>query len=190
MSRLTTAFATKLTKVLYGIIALGVALAAWFGINMFIASSAYSEVSRSTVELRKRLAEEQKVIEEANQMPAPNQPSGLASVAVFQSALEQVAKANDCALTEFTTSRTPSPFLSRYSKAAPQGDCSQVEVKLQLTGTARSLIRAIESLTSLEIPFELSTMELTRQATVRRDEALLNSSIELNIVLPPTGGVQ
>lgn len=189
MGRLiTSAFANKLTKVLYGIIALALGLAAWFCLNILLSSSAYSEAGRSTADLKKRLAEEQAVIAQADRMPVSSGPSGLASVASFQSALEQAARAYGCAITEFTTSRTPSPFISRYSKAAPQADSNQVEVKLQLTGTARNVIRALQALTSLDIPFELSAMELTRQATINRDEALLNTSIELNIVLPPTGG--
>lgn len=172
-----------LTKALYGVIGMALVVALWCGVQLITANARATEAIQISKSHRIKLAELQTVVAKGEGIVAPDLPRGLAAIGAFQSALEKAAAQAKCALTEFTSSRTPAAYLSRYSKDAPGTTWSQVEVKLQLQGTARSILQTLDALAGLDIPFEMVSVDLTRQATRDRTEATLSANVELNVLI-------
>ena len=174
---------TALTKILYAVIVALVAGSLWFGVSLYTAKMAANEAQAIADINRAKIKELQDLMRRADGLQSSVRASGLAAINHYQSAFEKAAESRGCLLTEYISSRSVNPYLSRYSKDAPDGGWQQVEVKAQLVGTARSVIETIASLKNLEIPFEIQSLEFTRQETEKLTEAKVSARVELTILI-------
>jgi hypothetical protein len=175
-----------LSKSLLVVAVAGAAGVIWFGSSSFLAGRSVGDAELMISGQRKQLSDLKTLVAKADNMPAPTAPMGTGAVSVFQSAMEAEAEKNDCALTEFISAPQPLPFLSRYNKDNPETTWQQVEVKAHIEGTARQIVKTLEALKDLDIPFELQAIELVRQDN-KKQEAHVSAQIDLNILVQPIG---
>ena len=174
---------TVLTKALYAVILTVIAGFLWFGVTLFTTKTAADEAQAIADINRQKIKEFQDLMKRADGLQSSAKTNGLAAVNHYQSAFEKAAESRGCLLTEYISSRSVNPYLSRYSKDAPDASWQQVEVKAQLVGTARSVIETLASLKNLEIPFEIQSLEFTRQETEKLTEAKVSARVELTILI-------
>jgi hypothetical protein len=125
----------------------------------------------------------------AKQKPAGERlPVGLAAVGAFQTKLNKIAADAHCAVTQFQASDTMNPFISTFSATAPPASVwTQVEVKINLQGTTPAIIGALKELHSTHIPYEFTSLELSRTQASATGEATVSANISMRVLTIPGG---
>jgi hypothetical protein len=115
-------------------------------------------------------------------------PTGLAAVGAFQTKLNKLAVGNTCAVTQFQASDQMNPFISTFATgAAASGSWTQVEVKMNLQGTTRAVIGTLRDLDTLGIPYEFTSLELSRTQASATGEATISANVSLRVLTIPGG---
>jgi hypothetical protein len=176
-----------LTKILNASILLTCVGAGWALTSLFLSGRASGEAMNSIDAMRTRMQELRGQIAEAEALQTSTRPGGSAAVSAFQWGMAQVAAKHGCTVTEFQSSGSTSPYLSKFTKETPNTTWGQVDIKSQLQGRAADVIATLAELKSLDIPFEFSVIEISRQ-DVTKEGASVTALVEFSILIQPEGG--
>lgn len=125
---------------------------------------------------------------EAAKPPSEKIPTGLAAIGVFQTRVNKLASSHGCSVTQFQASDQMTPFISTFSTGEQSnGAWTQVEVKLNLLGTTRSVIETMNSLAETGIPFEFTSLEMSRTQASPSGEATVSANVSLRVLTIPGG---
>lgn len=167
-------------------VAVSLCLTAWLGITMMLARGALAEARQSMAAQRKSIGEYRALLAKAETLGQSQAPTGSTAVSMLQSALVSLAGRYDCSVTEFTSSRNPSIYLSRYQKETKEAEWLQVEVRTQILGTAKSIVQLLGELGKSGFAFEIQSLDMVRQAGGKAG-ALVSTQLALNVLIAPGG---
>jgi hypothetical protein len=125
---------------------------------------------------------------EASKPAAEKIPTGLAAIGAFQTRVNKLASGHGCSVTQFQASDQMNPFISTFGTGEQaNGAWTQVEVKMTLLGTTRSVIETLSNLATNGIPFEFTSLEMSRTQASPTGEATVSANVSLRVLTVPGG---
>jgi len=186
---LNAKFLSHLNKALIVVLALfGLAVAA-LGIGAILERSKISSMKEEIATKSKAIVDAQDAVKKAKQRPvAEKVPTGLAAVGAFQTRLNKLVTENKCSLTQFQASDQMNPFISTFSSTGQTaGSWMQVEVKMNLQGTTQSVMQTLRGMDGLGIPYEFTSLEMSRSQASATGEATVGANVSLRVLTIPGG---
>jgi hypothetical protein len=177
-----------LSKASMALAAVVVLTAGWFLLSLQQASSSRSEAETMMVGQKRRIADLKDILDKGKGIKVSSAPTGMDSVAAFQSYVEQTAAKYECDIDEFVASRDVGTYLSRFEKDTTETSWAQVQVKTRVQGRAADVMAVLQSLKDSGITFEFCTLEIVRQAVINAKESRIAALVELNVLIQPEGG--
>lgn len=140
------------------------------------------ELSQGIAGRQARLAEDRRLVTSA---PA-SKPSALdrsRAVSSLRSALGDVAAAQKCAVDEYQASTDEAPYLTVYASDNKDPGWFQVPVRVALRGRSTAIAASLAALRTLDVPFELDSIEFTRRSTDNGGMATVVAQIALRVLV-------
>lgn len=186
---LNTKLLGNLNRAMIALAALFAVAVATLGVLAFAERGKVASMKEEIANKSKAIVDFQAAAKEEKGKPATEKiPKGLAAIGLFQTKLNRLAAQKGCALAQFQASDQMNPFISTFSTTAPAaGNWTQVEVKMNLVGTTRSVVETLKDLSSLNIPYEFTSVEMSRTQASANGEATVNANISLRVLTIPGG---
>lgn len=137
-----------------------------------------SKVARAT-----RLAEDRRVAATAPKAVKPAALDRSRAVSSLRSSLTRLASEKGFTVEEFQALAEENPFLTAYASDNNDPGWFQVTVKVSLRGRAPTIMAALASLRSLDVPFEVDNMELTRRSTDTKGVSEVAAGIAMRVLV-------
>ncbi|MFI5385432.1 MAG: hypothetical protein ACHQ50_04850 [Fimbriimonadales bacterium] len=176
----------KAVILLGGLFVLAVAV---LGIGGFLESSRIRSMKDEISAKAKSIEDAQAAAKNAKQKPTVEKlPNGLAAVSAFQTRLNKLAGTNGCAITQFQASDQMNPFISTFSAAGQAGGAwTQVEVKVNLSGSTQGVVQTLRDLDQTGIPYEFTSLEMSRAQASSSGVATVGAAVSLRVLTLPGG---
>ncbi|RYG25341.1 hypothetical protein EON82_07455 [bacterium] len=132
---------------------------------------------------KNRLRENRQVAGNVPKGPKPNALDRSHAVARLRSTLTKLAKEKRFEIDEFQASTDELPYITVYSTESEFPGWMQVAVRFSLNGRAPILLSALDSLKSLDVPFEVDSVEITRRSTDNSGMSLVAEQVQLRVLV-------
>jgi hypothetical protein len=186
---LNNRFLANLNRAMLGVAAImGVALIG-LGATAFMEQSKIASMKEEISIKSKAIADAQAAAKAEAEKPAKEKiPTGLAAIGAFQTRVNRLAGDHGCSVTQFQASDQMNPFISTFGTGEQSnGAWTQVEVKLNLLGTTRAVIDTLNGLAGNGIPFEFTSVEMSRTQASPTGEATVTANVSLRVLTIPGG---
>lgn len=169
-----------------GLVVLGLGA---LGVSGLLESRKIASMKEEITVKSKAIADAQISAKEEAAKPATEKiPSGLAAIGLFQTKLNTLASTNQCAITQFNASDQMNPFISTFTTGTQaNGNWTQVEVKMNLVGPTRSVINTLKGLADTGIPYEFTSLEMSRTQASPTGEATVSANVSIRVLTVPGG---
>lgn len=158
------------------------------GIATLVERSKIGSMKAEITSKSKAVVEAQEAVKVAKSQPAVEKvPVGLHAIGVFQSRVNKLSIDNKCQLTQFQASDQMNPFISTFTNTQPVGGWTQVEVKMNLQGTTHAVIQTLRDFDKLNIPYEFTSLEISRVLASPTGEATITANVSLRVITIPGG---
>ena len=105
----------------------------------------------------------------------------------FQFLVSKLAAANGCQIARFQASDRIVPFVSAFSHPPAKTPWGQIEVTLNLSGTTPAVTDTLRGLNRLHVPFEFSSLDLSRAQASAAGRATISANVTLHLITMPGG---
>ena len=110
------------------------------------------------------------------------QPSNAKELGVVQVAMNQFAKKNNCQLLEMSSNSDAVAFLTRYQKGADDRGWKQLPIDCQISGSLSNVMTMIRDFTSMSIPIEIQSLDLTPIEKDKRGNDRVSAKVTFQLI--------
>lgn len=132
---------------------------------------------------RKAIADAESLVQQAAGTPVAARSETTESATRFRAALQRIAKFHRCSVIEFQAAPEVQPFITRFANDTNVQGWSQVDVMVSIRGSVRDAVATLADLASNDVPFELSSIEITRDAVSPNGDATVIVRTQLRVLL-------
>ena len=148
-------------------------------------STGFSHFQRNEAEARLALAKNEiatltTTIEKAKKINL--HPNTTKDLGIVQVALSRFAKQNGCQLQEMSATSDPVPFVSKYLRGSDDHGWKQLPIDCQIAGSLVNVMNMIRDFTSMSIPVEVQTIDLTPLERDRKGNDLLTAKVTFQLL--------
>lgn len=153
------------------------------GFLAFRTQAAWNDAAHTLDSTRKAIAEAETLVRQAATTPTTSRTETTESATRLRAALQRIAKLHQCSVIEFQAAPEVQPFVTRFANDTNVQGWNQVDVMLSIRGAVRDAVATLVDLASNDVPFELSTVEITRDAVDRNGDATVIVRTQLRVLL-------
>lgn len=161
---------------------------AGFAISTFMKAGHVSSMKQEIESKVKQIAQAEKNKEEQKALPVNDVPKGLGAIGAFQTRITQLARTKSCAIAQFQASDQSTPYISTFASGAQvNGSWMQVEVKMNLQGSTQAVIGTLKDMSTLNIPFEFTSVEMSRTQVTPTGDATITANVSIRVLITAGG---
>jgi len=158
--------------------------AAGLGVGAVLESSKVHSMKEEIASKSKAIVDAQEAQKEEKAKPVGDKlPMGTAMVGLFQTRLNKLVSDNSCTLSQFQASDQMAPFVSTFTATPSTGSFGQVDVKMVLLGPTRAVIQTLKDIDTLGIPYEFTSVEMSRTQVSTAGEATVSANVSLRVLV-------
>ncbi len=131
---------------------------------------------------RARLTDDRQVATDAP-VPMPDALDRSHAVSRLRAAIGQVTGAKGCVVEEFHASTEEAPYLTSYAADSKDPGWMQVPIRATISGRATKIATSLADLRTLDVPFEVDSVELTRRSTDNTGMATVVAQLTLRLLV-------
>ncbi len=163
-----------------GALALGALVVAGGAWRMVHARAEATDLRFQAEARQKRLSEARRT---AGDLPKGPKPAALDRSRAVSRLRAALGAQKGFSVEEFQASTEETPYLTTYATDNKDPGWMQVPVRILLKGRSAALVGAVAKLRDLDVPFEIDTMELTRQSSDNTGMSTVSAQIGLRVLV-------
>ncbi len=167
----------------YVALAISAAAMAVGGLRLIKLRSEVSELKLGTAGRQARLRENRKIGVTLPKGPKPDALDRSRAVSKLRSCLSKLASEKGFTLDEFQAGTDETPYMTVYASENNDPGWMQVSVRALLRGRAPVLANAVASLRSLDVPFEIDNLEMTRRSSDSAGRSTVTEQIQMRLLV-------
>jgi len=167
----------------YAALAISAAAMAVGGLRLLKVRGEVADLKLGTAGRQARLRENRKVASNLPKGPKPDALDRSRAVSKLRSTLSKLAAQKGFALDEFQAGTDETPYLTIYASENNDPGWVQVSVRVLLRGRAPVLADAVASLRTLDVPFEIDNLEMTRRSVDGVGKATVTEQIQMRVLV-------
>ena len=155
------------------------------GTLLFQIASANAEaktLQARTSKTTKQVEALQADVDRAKKLEVSQDAGPLNPLSELQLRLREVAALNKVTILEFRASTESVPYLTRFSKDAPETSWSQVECQVSLKGSVRAVMEVMAAVGDQEVPFEYNGVEISRDEVDKSGAAKVMAKFSFRVL--------
>jgi len=167
----------------YAALAISAAAMAVGGLRLMKLRSELSDLKTGTAGRQARLRENRRSGVILPKGPKPDALDRSRAVSKLRSTLSKLASERGFSVDEFQAGTDEMPYLTVYASENNDPGWMQVSVRALLRGKAPVLAAAVTSLRSLEVPFEIDNLEMTRRTSDGAGRSIVTEQIQMRLLV-------
>lgn len=131
----------------------------------------------------KRLSEARELASTGPAEPASPALDRSRAIAKLRATLGRVSVQKGCTVEEFQAATEEAPYLTTYALDSNDPGWMQVSLRALIDGRSTSVMAAVAALRTLDVPFEVDSMEFTRRSTDKTGMATVGAQITMRVLV-------